>query len=153
MIIHRSQTEAIPYNLTFERHSNTGFYESNIAGNALGLDLPQQEHLGLSNDEALIWAFLSRRIGYKPDEEEIFSERVTLDELRIIGSSLLYYSARTNDDLSGITRPSHTQAAARRVEGAMAHEMFETIDRRNIKIPVLSQQSSVWRYKSWVPTI
>ena len=150
MHIHRSNSKLPPYNITFECDKRNGFAEHLVAASALGINEGTKEDLGLCKSAADMWAHLSTRIRYQKDET-LQTERMTLRELKIMGTTLLHFSDRTEEDLSGSFAPNNISAANRRVDGIMASTMAATIANRGIVIARLDA-STGFTFMPWYPS-
>ena len=136
-----ADNSARPYALKFEVTPDNNFHEAQVAANALSLTPYEQEWLGFSDQQALEWALLSAHIHYRGDKEAIAAD---LETVKLLGSSLLYFSGNTKNELfRGTPSWSRQSFAIRRIEGDMALRMVEKIKRRNINIPAVGPRNRV----------
>ena len=128
-----------PHLIHFEKNNMTGFTEAGVAANAMSFTPYEQEWLGMSDDTALEFATMGATIvNFAKDTGEA-RFNMDLEGLRKLGMTLRYYRDRTATVLPTLSMPgaSPMGVTIRRIEGAMAGTMFDTIAARRIKIPIL----------------
>lgn len=146
LILHTMQIHRInngqpnPHGVTFEHDIKTGFRESTVAAVSLFLTPHDQEQLGFTDARALEWAEMGASIQYMSGADQISSIRMGLEDLRSLGTSLLYYASTTKDEVHRLSMAPQPRGmcANRRIEGKLATEMAVVIQQR-IKVPALKR--------------